>query len=108
MAVRGFIFLRGFILLICLSAFLSGCATPAGRSAGAVIDDAVITSKVNALIIEEKDLKFLKINVDTFKGIVTLMGTAPSAEAEKKLIGLAKGVSGVKDVVSKLRIEPGK
>lgn len=100
--------IKRFFLYLCVIAVLFGCATPAGRSPGEVIDDATITSKINALIINEPDLKFLKINVDTFKGVVTLRGAVSSAEAERKLIKLAKGVHGAKDVSSKLTIEPGK
>ncbi|MBI5559911.1 MAG: BON domain-containing protein [Deltaproteobacteria bacterium] len=97
-----------FAVFVCLLALLAGCATPGGRSVGEVIDDAAITSKINALIIEDKELKFFKIDVDTFSGGVTLHGAVSSAEAERKIIGLAKGVRGVKEVTSKLTVEPQK
>ncbi|MBI5599401.1 MAG: BON domain-containing protein [Deltaproteobacteria bacterium] len=102
---------KRFALLVCIMTFLAfsgGCATPAGRSAGEVIDDVAITSKINALIVQDTDLKFLKIDVDTFKGNVTLRGAVSSGEAEGKLIRLSRDVRGVKDVTSRLRIELGK
>lgn len=97
---------KRFVIFVFFLAFLAGCATPGGRSAGEVIDDAAITSKVNVRIIQDKDLKFFRINVDTFKGRVTLGGSVPSAEAERKAMELAKGVRGVKEVESNLRVEP--
>src|SRR5690606_11990027 len=51
--------------------------TPAGeegKSAGAVIDDTVITTKVKTALLADSDIKGLDVNVDTSQGVVTLKG----------------------------------
>ena len=45
-----------------------------------------------------------KIDVDTFKGVVTLTGRVESKETEQKAIELARKIKGVVDVHSKLTI----
>ncbi len=90
---------------IMIMAMLLGCASVTGRTAGEHIDDATITTTINAKIIEDPDLKYLKINVDTTKGNVLLSGFVSTKQAEERLINIAKGVRGVKSVTSHLKIE---
>jgi len=97
--------MKRLLTLILLLAFACSCASMTGRTAGEIVDDSSITTAINVKIIEEPELKYLKINVDTFRGHVTLTGTAPSAQAEQRLIELASGVRGVKSVKSNLIIE---
>ena len=75
-------------------------ATSASKdeSPGEYVDDAVITTKVKALILEEPSLKSAEINVETFKGIVQLTGFVRSRADINKAAELAKGVKGVKSV----------
>ncbi|MBA3888721.1 MAG: BON domain-containing protein, partial [Acidobacteria bacterium] len=47
-----------------------------------------------------------RIDVDTFKGVVTLSGRVKSKEEEQKAIELARQIRGVTDVRSTLQIEP--
>ncbi|MCC6346585.1 MAG: BON domain-containing protein [Nitrospirales bacterium] len=96
---------RYFVLLFLFLFLVTGCSTLTGRTAGATVDDATITTKVNAKIIEEPSLSYLKINVDTFEGHVTLTGQVPSKEAADKLVSVAKSVQGVKDVKTNLVIK---
>ncbi|MBI3328494.1 MAG: BON domain-containing protein, partial [Nitrospinae bacterium] len=56
-----------------------GCAsTPARRSTGEVIDDAVITTKVKTSLIADPAVSALAISVDTSKGVVSLTGIVNS------------------------------
>ncbi|MBZ0156509.1 MAG: BON domain-containing protein [Alphaproteobacteria bacterium] len=96
---RYFVFLFLFLFLV------SGCSTLTGRTAGQTVDDATITTKVNAKIIEDPALSYLKINVDTFEGRVTLTGQVPSKEAADRLVSHARSVEGVKDVKTNLVIQ---
>ena len=48
----------------------------------------------------------LRIDVDTFKGVVTLSGRVKTKEEEAKAIALARQISGVVDVKSTLQIQP--
>ncbi|MDI6800585.1 MAG: BON domain-containing protein [Thermodesulfovibrionales bacterium] len=93
------------VFFVILVVFVSGCASVTGRTAGETIDDSSITSEINLLIIKDPDLKYLKINVDTFRGYVTLTGVVPNKKAEQRLIDLSKQVRGVRSVTSNLMIE---
>ena len=87
------------------TATLSGEVREKMDEAGDGIDDAWITSKVKAQLLADDQVKGTQINVDTKGNVVTLTGTAPSAEARAKAIELAKATRGVRGVVaSELRV----
>jgi len=67
-------------------------------SPGEYVDDAVITIKVKAAVLEEPSLKSTEINVETFKGIVQLSGFVNSRADINKAAEIAKGVNGVQSV----------
>jgi hyperosmotically inducible protein len=71
------------------------------------VDDATITSKVNAALAADKDLSAVKIDVDTKDGVVTLTGPAPTAAAASKATKLAKDVKGVTSVNNQLTVKAG-
>ncbi len=68
------------------------------ESTGEYIDDAVITARVKAAVLEEPTLKSAEINVETFKGVVQLTGFVRSRAAINKAVKVAKAVKGVKSV----------
>jgi c(7)-type cytochrome triheme protein len=68
------------------------------ESPGEYVEDAVITAKVKAAVLEEPSLKSAEINVETYKGIVQLSGFVRSRPDIDKAAKLAKGVKGVKSV----------
>jgi len=76
------------------------------RSMGQVVDDAAITTSVNARFVKDNLVRARDIDVDTHKGIVTLNGRVSSRAARDRAIKLSKGVVGVRKVVVKLRITP--
>jgi len=85
---------------------LTGCAsTSTQQGTGEYVDDAVITSKVKALIIEDPLTKVLEIKVKTFKGEVQLSGFVSSREAANRAVGLARSVSGVTSVKDDMQIK---
>jgi len=70
------------------------------ESAGEYVDDAVITTKVKAAVLEESSLKSAEIKVETNNGIVQLSGfVGSSAEIDKAVAvaGRVKGVTSVKN-----------
>ena len=75
-------------------------AAPASKkqSAGEYIDDAVITTKVKAAVLEDPSLKSAEINVETHKGIVQLSGFVSSRANINKAVEVAKRVKGVTSV----------
>lgn len=82
------------------TATLSGEVREKMDEAGDGIDDAWITSKVKTQLLADDQVKGTQINVDTKGNVVTLTGTAPSAEARAKAIELAQATRGVRGVVA--------
>jgi osmotically-inducible protein OsmY len=68
------------------------------------VSDEVITGRVRARLIGSKTVKSLNFNIETYDGVVYLMGTARSAKELKKAAEEASVVSGVKQVVSYVRL----
>jgi hyperosmotically inducible protein len=89
------------------TASASSATKEMGASAGERIDDATITSKVNAELATDKDLSAIRIDVDTRDGVVTLSGPAPSATARERASELARSVKGVNSVNNQLTIKAG-
>lgn len=81
---------------------LSAC----GKTVGETIDDATITTRVKTALLNDPDVGGLRIDVDTFKGAVTLSGRVKSKSEEDKAIALARKIGGVTDVKSTLQIQP--
>jgi hyperosmotically inducible periplasmic protein len=80
----------------------------AAKTTGEVISDTWITGKVKAQFIGEDALKHSDITVHTNNNVVTLTGTVASEAGRKRAVDIAKATDGVKDVVDKLTIAPGK
>ena len=76
-----------------------------GKTVGETIDDATITTRVKTAFINDPAIGGLRIDVDTFKGVVTLSGRVKSKAEEAKAIEIAKSITGVVDVRSTLQIE---
>jgi hyperosmotically inducible protein len=92
------------VFLALILAGMTGCAgTTAKESTGEYVDDAVITAKVKAAILDQPTLKVLDIHVETFKGTVRLSGTLESRTSIDKAVELARNVSGVKSVRNELQ-----
>jgi len=67
------------------------------------VKDTAITAKVKTALHEDKDISGADIHVDTVAGVVTLSGSAPSAEMSQRAEELAqqtKGVRSVKNVIT--------
>ena len=76
------------------------------RSAGAVVDDSVVTAKVKAALVSEPATKARDITVVTREGIVQLSGFVDSATEKATAAEVAQGVSGVREVRNDLQIKP--
>ncbi|MEO8407288.1 MAG: BON domain-containing protein [Oxalobacteraceae bacterium] len=82
-------------------------AAPEAPSPSAYADDAMITTMVKTALVEDKQVKSLKINVTTEQGVVKMSGTVPSVEVGKRVLQLAAGVQGVKDIKNGLKVKKG-
>ena len=89
---------------------LAGCtnysATGEGRTAGEVIDDSAIHTRVKASLIGARDLPGWRIDVDVREGVVVLTGQVDREEQRTRAIGIARGTPGVKDVEDRLTVPP--
>ena len=81
---------------------LAGC----GKTVGETIDDATITTRVKTSLLNDPDVGGLRIDVDTFKGVVTLSGSVKTKAEEAKAVALARKIDGVADVKSTLQVQP--
>lgn len=97
--------LMAFMILFGLAIGLWGCQTPAGRTAGQVMDDATITTKVKAKIFQDSVLKGFAVSVETFAGEVTLTGGVDNEAGKKRAESLAKGTAGVRKVNNLIKIK---
>lgn len=125
-----------FLATLALSALLAACSKPEEHAAGQKLDetiakteqagaefkadakqmaneagqamtDASITTKINAALAADDELKALQINVDTRDGRVVLTGAAPNAKAQQRATMLAQAVEGVMAVDNRLVISQG-
>jgi osmotically-inducible protein OsmY len=74
---------------------------------GEKIDDSVITSKIKAKFVEDKDVRARAISVETFKGVVQLSGFANSQLEIDRAGEIARGVNGVESVKNDIRMKQG-
>ena len=77
-----------------------------GKTVGDTMDDATITTRVKTVFVNDPVVGTLRIDVDTFKGVVTLSGRVKTKAEEEKAIELARTIKGVVDVKSTLTIGP--
>ena len=70
-----------------------------------VIDDSVITAKIKADLLAEKDLKSLQISVETRKGQVILSGFVDNQTTKDKAEVIVAKVEGVKSVKNSLVVK---
>jgi hyperosmotically inducible periplasmic protein len=94
------------VLLLALTLVAPLLLGACGKTVGETIDDATITTRVKTSLLNDPVVGGLRIDVDTFKGVVTLSGRVKSKDEEAKAIGLARKIGGVTDVKSTLQVQP--
>ena len=77
-------------------------------SVGTQIDDTVVTTKVKSALLGDQEIKGLGIKVETRKGTVQLSGFADSQAQIDRVLTVARGVEGVKEVENSLTLKQGK
>lgn len=70
------------------------------------VKDSVITTKIKALLADEKMKTLVHVKVDTdAKGVVVLSGTARTQEDADKAVSIAREVKGVTSVTNNIQIK---
>src|SRR6187549_1765267 len=77
-----------------------------GKTVGETIDDTTITTRVKTAMLNDPAVGGLRIDVDTFKGVVTLSGRVKSQSEHDQAVALARRVNGVSEVKDALQIIP--
>ena len=96
------------ISAVFLLATIVGCAsTDERRSTGQYIDDATITTKIEASLLADKVTDGLDIEVEVNRGRVQLTGFADSAEEVERAGEIARNTKGVNSLDNDLRIAEG-
>jgi osmotically-inducible protein OsmY len=80
----------------------AGC----GKTIGETIDDTTITTRVKTSMLNDPAVGGTSIDVDTYKGVVTLSGRVKSQAEHDQALALARKVDGVTDVKDALQIIP--
>jgi hyperosmotically inducible periplasmic protein len=95
--------LTSFLLALTLIAplLLTGC----GKTVARRIDDATITTRVKTALLNDPDVGGLRIDVDTFEGVVTLSGQVKTAVERDRALAVARKINGVSDVKSSLQVQ---
>jgi osmotically-inducible protein OsmY len=96
--------LKSLVLVALLTAPIAtvGC----GKTVGETIDDTTITTRVKTAMLNDPSVGGLRIDVDTFKGAVTLSGRVKSAAERDQAIALARSIDGVSQVKDAMQIIP--
>lgn len=84
---------------------LAGAAA-CGKSVGETIDDATITTRVKTALLNDPQTSGMSIDVDTFKGVVTLSGRVKSQDEAQKAVQIARQTPGVGNVKNALQVIP--
>jgi len=85
---------------------LAACASSSTtESTGEYVDDATITSKVKAALLDDSGLKSFKIGVETYKDVVQLSGFVNSDHVKARAGEVAAGVHGVRSVRNNLVVK---
>ncbi|WP_068858670.1 BON domain-containing protein [Perlucidibaca aquatica] len=91
------------IMLATSGLVITGCSHHGHeRSAGAVMSDSAITTKVKTALLAEKDINSMDIKVNTFKGNVQLSGFVDSQWQIDKAMQVTRAVHGVTSVKNDL------
>ncbi|MEW5707363.1 MAG: BON domain-containing protein [Pseudomonadota bacterium] len=73
--------------------------------AGEYVTDAWITAKVKTMLLKDRSVSGLKVNVETKDGVVQLSGFVKNRQQAERAAEIASQVQGVKRVVNSLLVE---
>jgi len=93
------------VLMVFGLALFSGHTSIAGETVGEYIDDSTIHTKATAIVVEDPDAHYFKIDVTVTQGDVVLTGFVNSRDTEDRLVAKIREIRGVKSVKSLLKVE---
>lgn len=104
------------IWFLFISIILAGCATPSSttsntkveRGLGESVSDTALAMRVKTRLVKNSEINAAKIDVDAYKGEVTLNGEVFSSHEKATAIRIAKDTPGVRKVISRLIVVQGR
>lgn len=86
---------------------LAGCtSSPTHETVGQYTDDATITTRVKAALVQDPNVSATQVNVETYRGVVQLSGFVDSEANARRAAELARRVPGVRSVKNDIRTKP--
>jgi osmotically-inducible protein OsmY len=67
--------------------------------------DTVITTKLRAAIIGDNKVSSINYSIETLRGTIYLMGIAQNQAELDRVVGYARGISGVRNVVTNVEVK---
>ena len=92
--------------LVLALALLLPLTAACGKTVGETIDDTTITTRVKTAMLNDPAVGGLRIDVDTFKGVVTLSGRVKNDSEKAQAVSLARRTTGVVEVKDALQVLP--
>lgn len=77
-----------------------------GKTVGETIDDTTVTTRVKTAMLNDPAVGGLRVDVDTYKGVVTLSGRVKSQAEKEQAVAIARRTSGVVEVKDALQVIP--
>lgn len=77
-----------------------------GKTVGETIDDTTTTTRVKTAMLNDPVVGGLSVDVDTFKGVVTLSGRVKTPAERDQAIAIARRTEGVVQVKDALQVIP--
>jgi osmotically-inducible protein OsmY len=99
-------YLSNWKITIAALVVATGLSTACAKTISETLDDTTITTRVKTAMLNDPAVGGLRIDVDTFKSVVTLTGRVKSHSERDQAIALARQVSGVSEVKDALEIVP--
>ncbi len=82
-----------------LMGIATGCTVASGqKTAGEFVDDSIISTRVRAALIEDPQVKFREVQVESFKGVVQLSGFVGTRAEKNRAAELTRSIDGVREV----------
>ncbi|MBU1340283.1 MAG: BON domain-containing protein [Proteobacteria bacterium] len=71
-------------------------------SAGQILDDTILTSKIRTELIKDPDIRSTNIDIDTNNNVVTLTGIVQSQKEKDRVLYVVQKVAGNREIVDNL------
>jgi len=84
---------------------ITGCShSPYKRSSGEYLDDQTLTARVKSALFADPNVSGFQVNVDAYKGVVSLSGFVDTAAQKARAEDVARQVNGVRQVQNNLSV----